>query len=178
MDDHNSLQDNECYKNLNKHMKFSKCNIVITRDNFKKGRTVCKVCYNNHVLAYYKNTFCPNSSPKSDVSTQTEFLNKQDISRKQVSSRIQDSSNKQVGSNKQGKSSKQDSSIILENVDPDFPMETFSELYNSKYASNEKPQPIRESAKATLAELLRVLKKIVKFITLIKKVCRKTEKIS
>ena len=91
MDDHDSLQDNECYKNLNKHMKFSKCNNVTTRDNFNKGRTVCNFFYNNHVLADYENTFCPISSPKSDVSIQTDFLNKQDISKKQVSSRKQES---------------------------------------------------------------------------------------
>ena len=62
MDHQNSLQTNECYKNLNKHRNCSKCNFAITRDHYKKGRTVFKICYNNHVLACYKNKFCLNSS--------------------------------------------------------------------------------------------------------------------
>ena len=116
MNDNNSLQPNGYYKKLNKHGNSSKCNIVLTQDTFKRGRTVCKLCYNNHVLVYYNNKFCSNSSPKSDVSTQTDFsdernsLNKQDSSNKQVRSRKHNTSRKQDSSNKQARSSKQDSS--------------------------------------------------------------------
>ena len=99
MNDNNSLQTNDYYKNLNKHDKCSKCNIVLTQDNFKKGRTVCKFCYNNKVLRYYKNDFCSNSSPKSDASTQTDFSDEFDISYKQVRSRKQTKSGKQAISN-------------------------------------------------------------------------------
>ena len=38
-----------------------------------KGKTLCKLRNNNHVLASYKSMFCPNS-PKSDVSIQTDFF--------------------------------------------------------------------------------------------------------
>ena len=55
MNDNNSLQQNDYYKNLNKHVNCSKCNVVLTQNNYKKGRTVCKLCYNNNVLRYYKN---------------------------------------------------------------------------------------------------------------------------
>ena len=116
MNDNNFLQPNEYYKKLNKHGNCSKRNIVLTQDNFKRGRTVCKLCYNNHLLAHYKYIFCSNSSPKSDVSTQTDFsyernsLNKQDSSNKQVRSRKQNTSRKQDCSNKQARYSKQDSS--------------------------------------------------------------------
>ena len=57
MDDHNSLQANGCYKNLNKHGNCSKSNIAKTRDKYEKGRTVCKLCYNNHVFASHKKNF-------------------------------------------------------------------------------------------------------------------------
>ena len=108
MDDNNSLQTNDYYKNLNKHNNCSKCNNALTQDNYKKGRTVCKLCYNNNVLRYYKNKFCSNSTPKSDVSTQTDFL---DSSNKQVTSRKQTKSKKQANSNKHDCSNKQDISI-------------------------------------------------------------------
>ena len=99
MNDNNSLQTNDYYKNLNKRDNCSKCNIVLTQDNYKKGRTVCKFCYNNNVLRYYKNKFCSNPSPKSDVSTQTDFSDELDISYKQVRSRKQTKSTKQAISN-------------------------------------------------------------------------------
>ena len=73
MDDHNSLPANECCKNLNKHWNCSNCIIVLTLDSYQRGRTVCIFCFNKHVLAYYKNKFCFNSSPKSDVSTRKDF---------------------------------------------------------------------------------------------------------
>ena len=87
-----SLQANEYFENLNKHGNCSKCNIVLTQDNCKKGRTVCNLCYNKKVLAYFKIKFCPYSSPKTDASTHTDFsdevdrFNRQDISIEQVSS--------------------------------------------------------------------------------------------
>ena len=96
MNDKNSLQTNEYYKNLNKHGNCPKCDIALTRDNYKKGRTVCKFCYNNNVLRFYKNKFCSNPSPKSDVSTQTDFS---DISYKQNRSRKQTKSSNQSISN-------------------------------------------------------------------------------
>ena len=96
MNDNNSLQQNDYYKNLNKHLNCSKCNVVLTQDNYKKGRTVCKLCYNNNVLRYYKNKFSSNPSPKSDVGTQTDFS---DISYKQVRSGKQTKSTKQTISN-------------------------------------------------------------------------------
>ena len=102
MDDLISLQAKVYYRNWPKHGNFSKCNTVITQDYHKKGRTVSKLCYNNHVLAYYKNKFGPISPPKTHASTQTDFSNKQ------YSSEKQDSSNKQVSSNKQDNSNKQD----------------------------------------------------------------------
>ena len=73
MSDSNSSQTNDYYKNLNKHNSCSKCNIVLTRNNYKKGRTFCRYCYNNNVLRFYRNKFCSNPSPKTDVSTQTDF---------------------------------------------------------------------------------------------------------
>ena len=99
MNDNNSLQTNDYYKNLNKHGNCSKCNIVLTHDNYKKERTVCKFCYNNNVLRYYKKKFCSNPSPKSDASTQTDFSDELDISYKQVRSRKQTKSKKQAISN-------------------------------------------------------------------------------
>ena len=89
MNDNDSLQTNDYYKNLNKHNNCSKCKIVLTQDNFRKRRTVCKFCYNNNVLRYYKNKFCCNTSPKSDVSSQTDFSDEIDSSNKQVRSKKQ-----------------------------------------------------------------------------------------
>ena len=108
MNDNNSLQTNDYYKNLNKHNNCSKCSIVLTRDNYKKGRSVCKLCYNNSFLRYYKNKFCFNSSPKSDVSTQTDFSDDLISSNNQVKSRKQNKASKQTSSNKQICADKQD----------------------------------------------------------------------
>ena len=88
-----SLQTNDFYKNLNKHGNCSKCNIVLTQDNYKRGRAVCKFCFNNNVLRYYKNKFCSNPCPKSDACTQTDFSDELDISNKQLKSRKQAISN-------------------------------------------------------------------------------------
>ena len=111
MNENNSLQTNDYYKNLNTHGNCSKCNIVLTQDNYKKGRTVCKFCYNNNVLRYYKKKFCSNSSPKSDASTQTDFSYELDSSNNQVRSTRENKSKKQASSNKQDCSNKQDISI-------------------------------------------------------------------
>ena len=100
MDDHNFVQANECYKRLNRHMICSECNNTELRNYYRKRRTVCKLYYNNQVLAYYKNESCPNSPTKSNVITQTDLTNKQDVSREQDSSRKQDISSKQDRSNK------------------------------------------------------------------------------
>ena len=111
MNDNNSLQTNDYYKNLNKHGNCSKCNITLTQDNYKKGRTICKLCYNNNVLRYYKNKFCSNSTPKSNASAQTDFSDGLDSSNKQVRSRKQIKSKKEASLNKQDCLNKQDISI-------------------------------------------------------------------
>ena len=67
------------------------CKVALTQDKYKKGRTVCKLCYNNHVLAYYGIKNCSSSSSKSDAKTQTDFSNKQDSSNKQTRSSKPDS---------------------------------------------------------------------------------------
>ena len=61
-----------------KYSKCSKCNIDITQVSYEKGRTVCKFCYNNHVLTYYKNEFGFTSSLKTDVVTQTDLSDNRD----------------------------------------------------------------------------------------------------
>ena len=99
MDDNNSLQTNDYYKNLNKHVNCSKCNINLTKDKYKKGRTVFRFCYNNNVLRYYKNKFCSNTSTKSDVGTQTDFSDELDNSYKQIRSRKQTKSKNQPNMN-------------------------------------------------------------------------------
>ena len=97
-----------------------KCNIVLTQDNLKKGRTVCKLCYNNNVLAYYKYKFDSNSSLKTGVGTQTDFSDELDSSNKQIRCRKQNKSRKQPRSNKQDCSDKQDISINnIIDTDPD-----------------------------------------------------------
>ena len=112
MNDNISIQSNDYYKNLNKHSNCSKCYVVLTRDNYKKGRTVCKLCYNNNVLTYYKNKFCSDPSIKTDVSTQTDFSDQLDSSNKQVKSRKQVKNKKRASSNKQDCSNNQDCSNI------------------------------------------------------------------
>ena len=121
MTDINSLQSNEYYKNLNKHETCSKCEIVLTRDNYKKGRTVCRICYNNNVLTYYKNKFGYNSSLKANASTQTDFLDvcnsliNQDISTDKSTFNVCDNSNKKQNiSNNKVRSTKKDNLNIQE----------------------------------------------------------------
>ena len=52
MDGFKSLQENECYKFLNKRENCSKCNIAITQNIYRKGRTVCNLRYNHDFLPY------------------------------------------------------------------------------------------------------------------------------
>ena len=141
------------YKNMNKHKKCWKCSTLITTENYKKDRSVCKICYNTNTLNLMKKRFAllaETSSNKGDISDKQDRSNKEDISNEQVRSRKQNSSNKQV------RSSKQDSSINLKNIDPDCLMEKFTELYNNKYDSVEKDQAARKHAMEILNELLRV----------------------
>ena len=150
MEDHNSLQTYGYYKNLSKHRKCSKCIVALTQDNHKKGRTVCQLCYNNHVLTHHNNEFCSNSFPKSDVSTHTVYSNKQDSSNKQTSCRKRNISNKNIVLV---------TKIILlfqKNIDPDCLVGKFEELYYSEYDYIEQSQAAREHAKEILYELLRV----------------------
>ena len=120
MNDNNSLQTNDYYKNLNKHENCSKCYVTLTQDNYKKGRTVCKLCYNNNVLSYYKYKFCFNSSHKLDASTQTDWNNliNHDITNNKSSSNVCDNSNKKITSKKRNtptkkvRSTKKDELII------------------------------------------------------------------
>ena len=99
---------------MNKHNNCSKCNIVLNQDNYKKGRTVCKMCYDINVLRYYQNKFCNNPSTKSDVGTQTDLLDGLDSSNKQIKSRRQNFSSKQSISSKQLSTNKQD--ITINNI--------------------------------------------------------------
>ena len=150
----------EYYKNLNKHTQCTKCYDKITRDNYKKDRSICRKCYIKYMLEYNSNRRGEynklDSSRKQDVTSKTDCSNNFDSSDKQVRTRKQDSSNKQVISGKQDTSSKQDSFINLKNIAPDCLMEKFAELYNNKYENFEQSQPARELCKEILAELLRV----------------------
>ena len=119
MNDNNSLQTNDFHKNLNKHNNCSKCCVVLTQDNYKKGRTVCRMCYNNNVLRYYKNKFGSDLASKTDAGTQTDFpdvwnsLINQDISTNKSTSNICDNSNKKRNTHiKKDRSTKKDNLII------------------------------------------------------------------
>ena len=152
MNDNNSLQTNDYYKNLNKHNNCSKCYIILTRDNYKKRRTVCKLSYNNNVLRYYKNKFSSNLSPKSDVSTQTDISYELDSINNQVRSRKQIKSKKQASSNKQDCLNKQDISFnnILDS-DPNLLCDKLREILS-------KPDMLENDysmSKMILDELLR-----------------------
>ena len=129
----------ELQAELDKRENLSKCSIAITQNNYKKGGTVCKLCYNNHVLAHYKNKFCSNTSPKSDVSTQTDFSDKEDGLNKRDSSNKQDRSNKQSRSSEQDISSKQDTSTnYLINVD----LNILCERLQENWAKNLKSEKV------------------------------------
>ena len=86
---------------MNKHKKISKCSTPITKESYKKDRSVCKNCYNTNTLNLMKKRFGlleENSSSKQDRSSNQDIS---DISNKQVRSRKQDISNKQVRFRKQ-----------------------------------------------------------------------------
>ena len=128
MNGNNSLQTNDYYKNSQKRGNCSKCNIVLTQDNYKKGRTVCKFCYSNNVLRYYKNKFGSNTSPKSYASTQTDFSNELDFSNKVDKSRKQNKSVKKASSNKH------DISINhIIDVDPNHLCDKLREVLSKSY---------------------------------------------
>ena len=93
------------YKNLNKHTECTKCYDKITRDNYKKDRSICRKCYSKYMLEYNSNRRGEynnfDSSRKQDVSSKTDCSNNFDSSNKQESSREQDSSNKEDITNNQ-----------------------------------------------------------------------------
>ena len=96
-----------------------------------------------------KNTFCSNSSSKSDPSFQTDFLSsKKDSSNKQDSSNKRDRSSKHESSNKQARCTKQDSSNkqdtsrkqdtstnFLKAVDPNILCEKLREILDKSVKS-------------------------------------------
>ena len=64
----NQNTTNYC-KNMNKHNTCSKCSTPITIENYKKDRSVCKICYNTNTLNLMKKRFGvleENSSSKQD----------------------------------------------------------------------------------------------------------------
>ena len=142
---------NNYYKKMNKHKNCSKCSTPITIENYKKDRSVCKLCYNTNTLNLMKKRFGlleENSSSNQDVSDIQDRSNKEDISNKQVRSR------KQVKSTKKDK---QDITINnITDTNPDCLMDRFDKLYNSKYASDKEAQKARDHCKEILHELLRV----------------------
>ena len=89
----------EYYKNLNKHTQCTKCYDKITRDNYKKDRSICRKCYSKYMLEYNSNRRVEYN--KLDSSRKQDVSNKQESSRKQVRTRKQDSSNKEDITNKQ-----------------------------------------------------------------------------
>ena len=90
----------EYYKNLNKHTQCTKCYNKITRDNYKKDRSICRKCYSKYMLEY-------NSSKRGDYS-KLDNSNNFVSSGKQVRSRKQDIPNKEVRTRKQVRTKKQD----------------------------------------------------------------------
>ena len=91
----------EYYKNLNKHTQCSKCYDKITRDNYKKDRSICRKCYSKFMLEY-------NSSKRGDYN-KLDNSNNFDSSGKQVRSRKEDIPNKEVRKRKQVRIKKRDS---------------------------------------------------------------------
>ena len=158
MNDNNSLQSNEYYKNLDKHTNCSKCDIILTQDNYKKGRTVCRVCYNNNVLTYYKNKFGSNSSIKTDVSTQTDFSDASDNTNQKIISKKQNTTIKKRRSTKKDNLIIQDTSNIkdisnnnITDADPNLLCDKLKEILS-------KPNMIENDytmSKMILDELLR-----------------------
>ena len=84
---------------MNKHKNCFKCSTLTTTENYKKGRSACKSCYNTNTLNLMKKRFGLLKENCSSI---------QDISSKQGISDIQDSSKKEDISNKRVRSKKQD----------------------------------------------------------------------
>ena len=99
----------EYYKNLNKHTECTKCYDKITRDNYKKDRSICRKCYSEYMLEY--NFSRRGDSSKLDSSNKLDSSRNQDDSNEIDSSNPQDSSRKQVSTRKQDSSNKEDLSI-------------------------------------------------------------------
>ena len=53
---------NNNYRNLSKHSNCSKCQIALTKDNYKKDITICRKCLNVDVMYYNKNRYDNQSS--------------------------------------------------------------------------------------------------------------------
>ena len=51
----NNKLSEEYYKNLNKHTECTKCFDKITRDNYKKDRSICRKCYSKSMVEYNSN---------------------------------------------------------------------------------------------------------------------------
>ena len=113
------------YKNLNKHTQCTKCYDKITRDNYKKDRSICRKCYIKYMLEYNSNrrgeynkldsSRKQGVSSKADCSNNFDSTDKQESSRKQVRTKKQDSSNKEDITNKQVRkkvSSRKSDSVI------------------------------------------------------------------
>ena len=141
---------------MNKHKKFSKCSTLITTENYKKDRSVCKFCYNTNTLNLMKKRFGLLEEKKSsnqDVSDLQGSSKKEDISNKQVRTRKQVSSRKQDRSSNQDVSNKKDraNSCII-GVDPDLLCDRLRESF-------EKPDRLESDnimIKMIIDELLRV----------------------
>ena len=50
---------------MDKKKAFSACNINLDKDNYKKGRTICKKCYNEKKRKHKNNTLIPNQQHTS-----------------------------------------------------------------------------------------------------------------
>ena len=106
---HTDQNTTNSYEKMNKLKKCSKCSTLLAIKNYKKDRSVCKICFNANTLKIMKKRFGlleENNSSKQDISDIQDSSNKEDISNKQVRSKKQDSSSKHVTSNKQGRSIK------------------------------------------------------------------------
>ena len=77
----NNTNTNNYYKNINKHSKSSKWSIRITMENYKKGRTVCKNCYNTNTYKLMKKLF--------GVLEKTSSKNKKVQSNSQLNKKVQ-----------------------------------------------------------------------------------------
>ena len=49
--------DNNNYKTLGKHSNCSKCGIALTRDNYRKSRTISETCFSDNAMCYTKRRY-------------------------------------------------------------------------------------------------------------------------